>query len=167
MRGPSPFPHDPYTTIRYVMFQSQESCPSSQKISFGISNKTTQFSWRITTFIDKTLDNVKVSVYFTIPLQTTGWSVPLVVLTLNGIVRWVYEENSLAIPVTCSDANRWSTRMIQVCEKKQEQTNLMYFELWLQSKMGPLSWNHVNTEHVRSSTRWPEHCHYLTSIQRD
>jgi hypothetical protein len=52
----------------------------------------------------KTLDKVKVLVHFTIPLPTMSWSVPSAVLTLNGTIRRVYEENSLAVPVTCLDA---------------------------------------------------------------
>jgi hypothetical protein len=44
-----------------------------------------------------------VLVHFTVPLPTTGWFVPLAVLTLNGTARRVYEENSLTIPVTCPD----------------------------------------------------------------
>jgi hypothetical protein len=44
-----------------------------------------------------------VLLYFTVPLPTTGWSVPSVVLTLNETTRRVYEENSLVVPVTCPD----------------------------------------------------------------
>jgi hypothetical protein len=101
-----PLHHVPVLRILPVLF--------SRKITFGISNKTTQFSWRTITFIDerftrkgacKILDKVKVLIYFTVLLPTTGWSVPSTVLTLNGTARRVYEENSLAVPVTCPNAS--------------------------------------------------------------
>jgi hypothetical protein len=40
---------------------------------------------------------------FTVPLPTMSCAVPLVVWMFSGITRRVYEENSLALPVTCRD----------------------------------------------------------------